>query len=489
MPTLLFTVGPQGVGYIHDFLSCLAKFDEDISLEATPQFLRISSLNISKTAHAAFTLSSSFFTKYHFSAGPRRQQSGGQSAPKFWSCKLQNRALLSIFKRRLADQRDRDTALDNCECELQDNLDEAECRLIFRLNCRQGVVKTYRLFYESGEILHAAFDDGSSPNRWTVSSRTLRDVVEYFGPKTDQLDWFYQNGKVTFTSYTEKIQSGREILKQPMHTSVALERKDFTSFDVQEGLHIGTMVKDFRAIVSHAESMRAQVTAKYSRGNRPLQITYEDNGLTAEFTLMTRGNTTAIPSAAAAASASTPARDLSLRPVSRPPGSSSATTTEAGRASFQPAGEASSMPPPPANTSMRERDTLSRPNPPRPALSKIDGSGGGGGGGGDSAQLPAASLNPESLFIPVDDDDDQQWDEPNFDTEPDIVTWDNTADDDVSAAAASSSRRIRDSELHSFAASMQEQNNRRQPTTTTRSRFPHEIEPTQRLSQVRGIFD
>ncbi|KIW19813.1 hypothetical protein PV08_00388 [Exophiala spinifera] len=457
MPTLLFTVGPQGVGYIHDFLSCLAKFDEDVSLEATPQFLRISSLNISKTAHAAFTLGSSFFTKYHFSAGPRSPS--GPAVPKFWSCKLQNRALLSIFKRRLADQRDRDTALENCECELQANPDEAECRLIFRLNCRQGVVKTYRLYYESGEILHAAFDDSASPNQWTVSSRTLRDVVEYFGPKTDQLDWFYQNGKVTFTSYTEKIQSGREILKQPMHTSVALERKDFTSFNVQEGLHIGTMVKDFRAIIAHAESMRAQVTAKYSRGNRPMQITYEDNGIMAEFTLMTRG-TTAVPSAAGA---STPARDLSLRPVSRPPDSPA---TEAGStlpASFRPADSASM--PPPAHTSVRERELP-------PPLSKTE--------SGDSAQLPAASLDPESLFIPADDDD-QQWDEPNFDTEPDIVTWDNTADE----VSASSSRRIRDSELHSF-ASMQERDRR---PTMIKSRFPHEIAPTQRLSQVRGIFD
>ncbi len=99
--------------------------------------------------------------------------------------------------------------LESCDCELDAKPDRTECRVVFRLNCRQGVVKTYRLFYESGEILHATFDKVGSVNHWTVSSRTLRDVVEYFGPKTDQLDWFYQQGKVTFTSYTEKIQSGR----------------------------------------------------------------------------------------------------------------------------------------------------------------------------------------------------------------------------------------------------------------------------------------
>ena len=122
-------------------------------------------------------------------------------------------ALLSIFRRRLADTRDKDSALERCEFELQARPDQAECRLVFKLVCKNGVVKTYRLFYESSQYLHAAFDRAPCKNSWTISSRTLRDVVEYFGPKTDQLDWSFKDGKVTFTSYTEKIQNGREILE------------------------------------------------------------------------------------------------------------------------------------------------------------------------------------------------------------------------------------------------------------------------------------
>ena len=75
--------------------------------------------------------------------------------------------------------------------------------------CRHGVVKTYRLTYEPIEALHASFDKSKSENYWSIPSRTLRDVVEYFGPKTEQLDWFYLQGKFTFTSYTEKVQNGR----------------------------------------------------------------------------------------------------------------------------------------------------------------------------------------------------------------------------------------------------------------------------------------
>ncbi|OCT51025.1 putative DNA repair protein rad9 [Cladophialophora carrionii] len=462
MPTLLFTVAPSGVVHLHDFLTCLARFDEDVSLEATPQFnkLRFSSLNISKTAHAAFTLDSSFFTKYHFSPGPR--PASGPASQKQWSCKIQNRALLSIFKRRLGD-RDREGGLETCDCELQANPDQAECRLVFRLNCRQGIVKTYRLFYEPGEIMHAAFDKLGSTNYWTASSRTLRDVVEYFGPKTDQLDWYFQNGKVTFTSYTEKIQAGR----------VAVERKDFNDFNVQEGLHIGTMVKDFRSIIAHAETMRTPVTARYSRGNRPMQISYGEGGLAAEFTLMTRGSTNVPSNASNASTTTTPARDLSMRPASRN-SEKPAATSRSMQTNPRPAvGVARDMPPPP-RTSPRDRESMAQP-----PLAKSDSL--------NSAVPPSASIDPNSLFIPADEDD-QQWDEPNFEQEPDIVTWDNTADNALSAP--SSTRLIRDSEMHSF-ASVQEQA-LQQPgreSRPTRSRFPAEIAPTQRLSQFKGIFD
>jgi cell cycle checkpoint control protein RAD9A len=93
--------------------------------------------------------------------------------------------------------------------------------------CRHGVVKTYRLTYEAAEVLHASFDKARSPNCWTISSRTLRDVVEYFGPKTEQLDWYFENGKVTFTSYTEKVQHGRgEISNQEVGLVGLTNRRD-----------------------------------------------------------------------------------------------------------------------------------------------------------------------------------------------------------------------------------------------------------------------
>ncbi|KAK5955015.1 hypothetical protein OHC33_003694 [Knufia fluminis] len=458
MPTFGFAISPNAIAQLHDALSCLAKFDENISLEATAQELRISSLNSSKTAYASFIFNSTtFFDKYHFSASSRSTDS---EPPKSWACKLQNRALLSIFKKRQVDNKEKETSVERCEFELYARPDETECRLIIKLYCRFSVIKTYRLTYESAEVLHATFDKQGSPNTWTISSRTLRDVVEYFGPKTEHVDWSLHDGKVTFTSYTDKIQVGREIIRQPTHTSVTLNGQDFDECKIEQDLHISIPVKDFRSIVAHADTMKANVKVVYSRGHRPSQITYGSGGLTAEFTLMTKGtSSTAIDSSRTA----TPARGLSVRPTSQPATSSRAhSISRTTQSDVPPAVRAqpdATMPAPSHNPEQNAKPKL------RNAASA-------------DTSAPPASINPDSLFFPAAEDDDQQWDPQNFD-EPDMVTWDNTGANSFDPSAISG-RRLNDAESGgtSFKSALED-----------RRLGPFEIAPTQRLSQIKGMFD
>lgn len=72
-------------------------------------------------------------------------------------------------------------------------------------------MKVYKLTYETTDVLHATFDKQGSKNSWTLPARTLRDVGEYFGPKTEHVDWSLSDGKVTFTSYADKIQVGKGV--------------------------------------------------------------------------------------------------------------------------------------------------------------------------------------------------------------------------------------------------------------------------------------
>lgn len=72
-----------------------------------------------------------------------------------------------------------------------------------------GLSKIYRLTYESVEIVRALFDKTSASNTWRISARVLRNYIDFFGRKTEQLDMVAKDGKAIFTSFTEKIMDGK----------------------------------------------------------------------------------------------------------------------------------------------------------------------------------------------------------------------------------------------------------------------------------------
>jgi cell cycle checkpoint control protein RAD9A len=60
--------------------------------------------------------------------------------------------------------------------------------------------------------MHALFHPELAKNYWAISSRTLREFVDHFGAGTEQLDIYSEDGRASFTSYTEKIMSGNRKL-------------------------------------------------------------------------------------------------------------------------------------------------------------------------------------------------------------------------------------------------------------------------------------
>lgn len=57
--------------------------------------------------------------------------------------------------------------------------------------------------------MHALFNKDTARNKWRISANVLRSFIEHFGSATEQLDLYSENGRVTLTSYTEKIMNGR----------------------------------------------------------------------------------------------------------------------------------------------------------------------------------------------------------------------------------------------------------------------------------------
>lgn len=354
---------------------------------------------------------------------------------------MYTKALLSVFKGRLHDPLGRDGAIDRCEVSVQERENEAQCRFIVKMVCNQGVIKTYKLTYEAVDVMHALFDRNVAKNRWTMDSGAIKEYIEYFGTKTEMLDIFAgEDGRCVFKSYTEKITNGKEILKHPLVTAVAVNTSDFKNFNVQPGLHIIVSVKDFKAIVIHADTLKTSLNAYYSQPTRPLQFSYGCDGLLCEFTLMTSGDYNAAPTTP------TPApQALSSRHTSRAP---STTTGRTDSRSMR-----SEMLPPVEPASRRDRSGRLRNPGSRP---------------------PPAQQDPESLFVPDpeearrrEEEEDSTWAPLDYEKE-ETLGWDASANHDASVFPT-----FRDSGSVS-----------RTNTLDSNEVF----EPTQRVSQIKGLW-
>ncbi|CAK3827262.1 related to rad9 [Lecanosticta acicola] len=440
MAILSFSLTPAATGRISELLTCLAKFGEAVSLEARGEKLTLTALNLSRTAYASYALDSrAFFIEYDFH-GP--SQAGGGDR---FTCQLYNKALQSVFKGRMADARGRETAIERCDVSVEGQPDKTECRLIVEMLSKHGVTKTYRLNYEAAEVMHALFDKTAATQGWRISSRVLREYVEYFGPKTEQLDFVAHDGKVTLTSFTEKISDGKEVLKQPLETAIGIHTEDFEDFHMQENMHIVISVKDFRAIVTHSETLHAPISAYFSQPTRPLQFTYQNFGIHCEFTLMTTGDrgTSVTPNPKFISTRATPSRQPSI-----PPAQSSTRSV-------------SGMPPP------------ARPHASRPLgsqtqrLSLREHA--------QTASNDDHDPDPDSLFVPQDDNEDHAWEESNYDHEDDEMLGWNPNNQPGSSMRPTIRDVNRRPELPKKARG-------------TRDGYPSQesgLEPTQRLSEVR----
>ena len=264
-----------------------------------------------------------------------------------------------------------------------------------------------------------------------------------------------------------------------MHTSVATDKRDFEVFHVEDLMHIAINLKDFKAVVAHAETANATVTARYTRPCKPLQLAYGFEGVNAEFTIMTRGEADAddVP----------PSTRASMPQLSRRTPAPAPTPTPISisrNESLRPSTQNTSMPPPPSRsrsirplhgTSTQEH-LSQRPAAERPSIPDTE---------ADSASMPF-----DSLF--VQQDDDRQWDEMDDEPEPqDILGWDATGgqvsdDQSLNFTSTDQAHAIQDT----FEGTLRDTEPSFPKDPTPRNQTAQDdmgIPPTQRMSQVSPL--
>ncbi|KAK4152853.1 hypothetical protein C8A00DRAFT_34427 [Chaetomidium leptoderma] len=451
MVILNFTLSEEGVAVLHDALACMFKFSDDVCLEARKDKLTLSTLNISQSAYVCFSFAANrFFSRYSFEGTP-------QYRDRFF-CQLYIRSLLTIFRARQGSgeqSRERDASVDRCDVAIDDGLGK-KSRLVARVSFRNGITASHSLPYEVKPPTHAKFNKDEAGNHWSISSRTLRQLMDHFGPGIELLDINTDDEArvVNFTCFTEKVQkrgavSNEAVLKKPLHTNIAVEMDEFDDVEVQDKLHIIISVKDFRAILQHAQMTSGALTTIYSNPGRPMKLSYSTDGVLCEFILMTVGEKDALtqkhknPRANAAKSTAPQLDSASHR------GSSVANDNQPN-------------PPQPASRPPQQKTTV---RPRQPAFEIRP-----------SPMPPPTTARSDSLFVDQAEDD-EQWEPVNPDEEEEEETgrleWNATNEPNPSALRIGSylSRQVEAQEAPP-------------------ERLVSGLEPTQRLSEVRrfGLF-
>ncbi|KAM7185655.1 DNA repair protein rad9 [Rhypophila sp. PSN 637] len=455
MAVLNFTLSEEGVSVFHDALACMFKFSDDLTL---------STINVSRSAYMCCTFAANrFFSRYNF-------EGNVQYRDRFF-CQLWIKSLLSVFRTRTSGgdfgRADKDAAVESCDVAVDDGPGK-KSRLVARINCRNGITSSHSLSFEPKAPTHAKFDKSTARNHWTISSRTLRQLMDHFQPGIELLDINTDDESrlVNFTCFTEKTQKrganiNEAVLKKPLHTNIAVEMDEFDDVEVQDKLHVIISVKDFRAILQHAQLTSGDLTASYGDPGRPMKLSYSRDGVICDFILMTVGEKDA--SIQKHKDSRAKSSDAAKAGQQAQPGLDSAshrTSSVTGKNVNQQTSEQPKQPLsiPTRLPAARQPGFEIRPPP-----------------------LPPGSARSDSLFVQQDYDQDQEWEPVNPDEEDEEEATDNSRLEWNATNEPNPSLRI-----SSYLSKL-----RPEPSQDGQAeRLASGLEPTQRLSEVRplGLF-
>ncbi|PFH63286.1 hypothetical protein XA68_14938 [Ophiocordyceps unilateralis] len=458
MPVLTFILSEDGVAAFREALICLSKFSDDVSLEARKDSFVLTTLNNSKSAYASFRFATNkFFSRYQYHASEQFRER--------FHCSLYIRALISLFRSRSSVDIQRDaekqTIIERCDVAIEDG-QGVNSRLTVRIIFRNGLTSTHQLPFEVVIPVHAKFNRLEAPHHWTISSRTLRQLMDHFGPGIEYLDINTDGDHVNFTCFSEKTVTEDAVLKKPLQTSIAVEVDEFDDIEVEDKLHIVISVKDFRAIIQHAGSTGNILSARYSLPARPIQLSYTSDAMSCEFLIMTVGERGSNPNQKTKKGRKNTARHGPAGLEAASPRTSVA-PTDTPRQKSQPVAR-----PAPPTASMPQ------PSKPMPSLPPAKASASRIGAFDlrpSQKPPPPPTLQSESLFV-----EDEGWepvrDEYDDGEEDARLEWDHSVEPNLATVGMDREADGHSADLEPFRAAQAE--------TTC-------VEPTQRLSDVQNF--
>ncbi|XP_066893798.1 cell cycle checkpoint control protein RAD9A isoform X3 [Kogia breviceps] len=244
----------------------LSRIGDELYLEPLEDGLSLRTVNSSRSAYACFLFAPLFFQQYQ-AATP------GQDPLR---CKILMKSFLSVFRSLAMLEK----TVEKC-CIF---LNGRSSRLVVQLYCKYGVKKTHNLSFQDCESLQAVFDPAVCPHVLCAPARVLGEAVLPFPPALAEVTLGIGRGhRVILRSYQEEADSAAKA----MVTEMSIGGEDFQQLQAQEGVAITFCLKEFRGLLSFAESANLSLSIYFDGPGRPAIFAIKDSLLDGHFVLAT----------------------------------------------------------------------------------------------------------------------------------------------------------------------------------------------------------
>ncbi|KAJ6665580.1 hypothetical protein lerEdw1_003423 [Lerista edwardsae] len=204
------------------------------------------------------------------------RESGSNSDEGVLRCKVLMKSFLAVFRSLPSLEK----TVERCRI----SLSSRASRLRVQLHCKYGVVKTHDLSFQECESLQAVFDTGQCAHSLRAPPRLLVDAVVHFPLTLAEVTLGASpGGKVSFRSYLEE---DTEPVRM-MVTELCLSEDEFQAFHIKQETQVTFCLKEFRGLLSFAESSNLPLNIHFDIPGRPAIFTLEDPVLEAHLVLAT----------------------------------------------------------------------------------------------------------------------------------------------------------------------------------------------------------
>ncbi|XP_012613001.1 cell cycle checkpoint control protein RAD9A [Microcebus murinus] len=250
----------------------LSRIGDELYLEPLEDGLSLRTVNSSRSAYACFVLAPLFFQQY-------QAITPGQDLLR---CKILMKSFLSVFRSLAMLEK----TVEKCCISLNGR---SSC-LVVQLHCKYGVRKTHNLSFQDCESLQAVFDPASCPHMLRAPARVLGEAVLPFPPALAEVTLGIGRGRrVILRSYQEEEEADSTV--KAMMTEMSIGEEDFQQLQAQEGVAVTFCLKEFRGLLSFAESANLNLSIHFDAPGRPAIFTIKDSLLDGHFVLATLSET------------------------------------------------------------------------------------------------------------------------------------------------------------------------------------------------------